>query len=76
MAYCNCIIGNEVAKPFYMKFLPTVVEAAAEKSPELRKKYQEKVTQLLARDENRWIKGLSPEEAAALKKSYKERYHQ
>jgi hypothetical protein len=76
MAYCNCIIGNEVAKPFYTKFLPAVVEAATAKSPELKKKYQEKVTQLLARDENRWIKGLSPEEAAALKKSYKERYNQ
>jgi hypothetical protein len=66
----------EVSKHFYMKFLPAVVEAAAEKSPELKKKYQEKVTQLLARDENRWIKGLSPEEAEALKKSYKERYNQ
>jgi len=30
----------------------------------------------LGRDENRWIKGLSPEEAEALKKSYKERYYQ
>ena len=50
----------EVSKHFYTKFLPAVVEAAAEKSPELKKKYQEKVAQLLARDENRWIKGLSP----------------
>ena len=66
----------EVSKHFYMKFLPAVVDAAAEKSPELRKKYQEKVTQLLTRDENRWIKGLSPEEAAALKKACKERYNQ
>ena len=30
----------------------------------------------VARDENRWIKGLSPEEAEALKKSYKERFSQ
>ena len=61
----------EVSKHFYMKFLPAVVDAAAEKSPELREKYQEKVTQLLARDESRWIKGLSPEEAAALKKAFR-----
>ncbi|MCX6926682.1 MAG: hypothetical protein NT154_26275 [Verrucomicrobia bacterium] len=59
-----------------MKFLPAGVDAAAEKSPDLKKKYQDKVTQLLARDENCWAKGLTPEEAAALKKSYKERYHQ
>ena len=47
----------EVAKHFYTKFLPAVVDAAAVKSPELKKKYQEKVNQLLARDENRWIPG-------------------
>lgn len=66
----------EVSKHFYMKFLPAVVEAAAQNSPELKQKYQQKVAQLLARDENRWINGLSPQEAEALKKSYKERYNQ
>jgi hypothetical protein len=66
----------EVAKHFYTKFLPAVVEAAAQKSPELKNKYQDKVEQVLAREENRWIKGLSPQEAEALKKAYKERYNQ
>jgi len=66
----------EVSKHFYSKFLPAAVEAAAQKSPGLKKKYQEKVEQLLARDEHRWIKGLSPQEAEALKKSYRERYNQ
>jgi hypothetical protein len=66
----------EVSKNFYEKFLPAVVEAAAKKSPDLGKKYQEKVEQLLAKDEHRWLKGLSPEEVEALKKGYKERYNQ
>ena len=66
----------EVSKHFYSKFLPAAVGAAARKSLELKKEYQEKVEQLLARDEHRWIKGLSPQEAEDLKKSYRERYNQ
>ncbi len=66
----------EVSKNFYTRFLPAVIEAAGSKSAELKQKYQQKVEQLLARDENRWIKGLSAQEAEALKKSYKERYNQ
>jgi hypothetical protein len=53
-----------------------VVGAAWQKSPELKKKYQQRVQQLLAREENRWIQGLSAPEAEALKKSYQERYNQ
>jgi hypothetical protein len=66
----------EVSKHFYEKFLPAVVEAAKQKSPELGKKYEAEVQQLLTRDEHRWLKGLSPEEVEALKNSYKERYNQ
>lgn len=42
----------------------------------MRRSLQEKIEQVLARDENRWIKGLAPQEAEALKKAYKERYNQ
>jgi hydroxylamine dehydrogenase len=66
----------EVSKHFYTLLLPAAIEAAARKSPELKKKYQDIVEQILAKDENRWIKGLSPQEAEALKKAYQERYNQ
>ncbi len=66
----------EVAKHFYEKFLPAVIETAGQKSPELKKKYEEKVAALLAQPEHLWRKGLKPEEAEALRKSYKERYGQ
>jgi hypothetical protein len=66
----------EVSKHYYTKFLPAVIETAGEKSPALKKKYQEKVEQLLMKEENRWIKGLSPQEIEALQKAYKERYNQ
>ena len=66
----------EVSKHFYEKFLPAVVEAAKAKSPALGKKYEEKVQQLLTREEHLWRKGLSPAEIEALQKSYKERYNQ
>jgi hypothetical protein len=66
----------EVAKSFYTEFLPQVVEAAALKGQALRQKYQKKVDDILARDENLWKRGLSPEEAARLRESYKERYGQ
>ena len=66
----------EVSKHFYEKFLPAVIEAAKQKSPELGKKYEAEIQQLLTRDEHRWLKGLSSEEVEALKNSYKERYNQ
>ena len=66
----------EVSKHFYEKFLPAVVKAANEKSPELGKKYDGKVQQLLTKEEHRWLKGLSPQEVEALQKGYKERYNQ
>ncbi len=66
----------EVSKHFYTKFLPAVIETAAAKGPELKKKYEKKVAALLAQPEHVWLKGLKPEEAEALRKEYKERYNQ
>ena len=66
----------EVSKHFYDKFLPAVIEAAKSKSAELGKKYEAKVNALLSQEEHRWQKGLSPEEAKALREEYKERYNQ
>jgi hydroxylamine dehydrogenase len=66
----------EVSKHFYMDFLPQVVSAAAAKGPAMKKKYEKKVSDLLERGENIWKRGLSPEEAARLRDSYRERYGQ
>jgi cytochrome c553 len=66
----------EVAKHFYEKFLPAVVETAAGKSPELKAKYQKEVDELLQKDEHVWRKGMTPAEAEAMRKAYQERYNQ
>jgi hypothetical protein len=66
----------EVSKHYYTEFLPAVVEAAATKGEALAKKYREKVEAILAQPGNTWLKGLSPEEAEALRKEYKARYNQ
>ncbi len=66
----------EVSKHFYVKFLPEVVKAASTKGPEMKQKYEEKVKQLLARDEHLWQKGLSPKEVEDLQKAYEARYNQ
>ena len=64
----------EVSKHFYTKFLPEVVQAAAEKSPALKEKYERIVAGILAQDEHIWQKGLSAKEAEELRKMYKSRY--
>ncbi len=66
----------EVSKNFYTKFLPKIVEVAAEKSPALKQKYEKKVQELLNRDEHIWKRGLKPEEAQRLRKAYKDRYNE
>ena len=66
----------EVGKHFYMEFLPAVVETARLKSPELGRKYEQKVAELLTQDAHVWQKGLTPEEVEALRKTYQERYNQ
>jgi len=50
----------EVSKHFYEKFLPAVVEAAKQKSPELGKKYEAEIQQLLTQEEHRWLKASAP----------------
>ena len=64
----------EVSKHYYLEFLPAVVEAAESKSPELGLKYRNRIDELLTAEEHRWIRGLDPEEAEALRTMYKERY--
>jgi len=64
----------EVSKHFYTEFLPAVVEAAGEKSPEMKAKYERKVGESLNKPEHLWQKGLTPEEAEALRKGYEDRY--
>ena len=66
----------EVAKHYYMEFLPAAVEAAEGRSRELGEKYRARVAALLAREEHAWMKGLDPEEAEALRAMYRERYDQ
>ena len=64
----------EVAKHYYTEFLPAVIEAAATKSPTMEHKYADKVAQILTQEEHSWMKGLSPDEAAALRRMYEDRY--
>ncbi len=66
----------EVAKHFYQKFLPEVVEAAGTKGSQMKEKYAQRVAQLLAQEEHLWQKGLSAEEAERLRQMYQERYDQ
>ena len=66
----------EVAKNFYLEFLPEVINAAAEKSAEMKIKYEQMVNTLLTQEEHTWLKGLSPTEAEELRNMYSERYGQ
>ncbi|MFH1891904.1 MAG: multiheme c-type cytochrome [Candidatus Zixiibacteriota bacterium] len=66
----------EVSKHFYTEFLPAVIEAAAQSSPELGAKYEQMVEEMMTQEEHLWMKGLSPEEAETLRKAYKDRYNQ
>ena len=64
----------EVSKHYYKDFLPAIIEAAATKSPALEEKYRKRIENHLSQEEHTWLKGLSPEEAAALRDMYKDRY--
>lgn len=66
----------EVAKHYYMKFLPAVITAAAKKNDLLKAKYEQKIEELLNQKEHLWMKGLSEEEINALTSTYKYRYHE
>jgi hypothetical protein len=64
----------EVSKHFYQKFLPEVINAAGTKGAVMKQKYEKLVQEHLAQPEHLWQKGLKPEEAEALRKSYEARY--
>lgn len=64
----------EVAKSFYVDFLPQVIETAATKGADMKARYEKKVTDIMARDENIWTRGLTPEEAAKFKASLGVKY--
>lgn len=64
----------EVSKHFYRKFLPEVINVASTKGPAMKQKYEKLVQEHLAQPEHVWQKGLKPEEAEALRKTYEERY--
>ncbi|MFN0149745.1 MAG: multiheme c-type cytochrome [bacterium] len=66
----------EVAKHFYAKFLPEVVETAEAKSEAMGEKYAARVAELLEGDSHLWLKGLTAQEVDALKKEYQSRYQQ
>ena len=55
----------EVSKHFYDEFLPAIIEAAEETSHAMKRKWERKVTSLLAQPEHVWLKGLSEREARA-----------
>jgi len=65
----------EVAKHYYMKFLPAVIKVAAQKSDEMKAKYEKKIEKLLEQEEHLWMKGLSEEETKVLKSTYEDRYN-
>ena len=65
----------EVAKHYYEKFLPAVVEAAETKGAAMKAKYERKVREHLNQPEHIWLKGLSPEEAERLRQMYQQRYN-
>lgn len=44
----------KVSENFYSRFLPSVIRAAAEKSPAMEKKYRAKVNEILARPEHKY----------------------
>jgi hypothetical protein len=50
--------------------------AAAAKSPELGAKYRARVDALMTQPGHQWLKGLSPQEAEALRKACEQRYNQ
>jgi hypothetical protein len=62
----------EVAKHFYTKFLPEVLEVAERGGK--GEEWKKKVDALMAQDQHVWQKGMTPEEARALQKAYEQRY--
>jgi hydroxylamine dehydrogenase len=64
----------EVAKHYYFKFLPHAVKAAADVSPELKKKYEDRIKNMLdTQPEHLWLKGLTPEEIKSMQQHYQDK---
>jgi hypothetical protein len=66
----------EVAKHFYTKFLPEIIQTVEHVKPQLKDKWKRKVDGLLTQDAHLWRSGLTPAEAEAMRKMYQERYGQ
>ncbi|GIW39795.1 MAG: hypothetical protein KatS3mg076_0372 [Candidatus Binatia bacterium] len=62
----------EVAKHFYTKFLPEVVELAERHGK--GDTWRARVEELLSGEDHAWLRGLRTEEAEALRRAYRERY--
>jgi hydroxylamine dehydrogenase len=65
----------EVARHFYIDFLPAVIQAASEKSNEIKVKYEQKIDGLLIQEEHLWMKVFSEEGVERLRDIYKDRYN-
>jgi len=62
----------EVAKHYYFKFPPRAVKGAAKVSPELKKKYEDKIRNLLdTESQHLWRQGFFPEELEKIQQHYK-----
>jgi hypothetical protein len=64
----------EVSKHYYLEFLPAVIEAAATQGSKMEEKYRARIEEMMTQPEHQWMKGLSPEEAEALRQMYERRY--
>ena len=64
----------EVAKHFYIDFLPAIIDVATLGGEVFEEKYRLRVSELLAQEEHIWLQGLDPVEAERLRETYKERY--
>ncbi len=74
--FCPCHNGVFNADGVAVSGPPAVIQAAETKGPAMKRKYERKVQEHLAKEEPQWLKGLKPEEAEALKKMYEQRYNQ
>ncbi|GAB62082.1 MAG: hypothetical protein DWB56_08540 [Candidatus Jettenia sp.] len=59
-----------------MQVLPAIIKAAAQKSDEIKTKYEQKIEELLQQEEYLWMKGLPEEEIKVLKSAYENCYNE
>ncbi|MBT5303539.1 MAG: hypothetical protein HON76_18295 [Candidatus Scalindua sp.] len=65
----------EVAQHYYIDFLPAVIQAASEKSNEIKVKYEQKIDRLRTQEEHLWMKVFSEEGVERLRATYKDHYN-